>query len=80
MSARTANHGITQAAAPHVHRRYDSRVVALAYFLRDTAMVPADTVSFLFAIDRGWPDLTFRDFANAVALAELLALQPRGHA
>lgn len=71
---------MTSAAAPHVHRRFDSHVVELAYFLRDTAMVPADTVSFLFAVDRGWPELTFRDFANACALAELLALQPRGHA
>ena len=61
--------------APHVQ---------LAHFLCERTAAgplgPHGLVDLLKEIDRNWPDLSFRDFIRATALAEALAMRTEGSA
>jgi hypothetical protein len=63
------------------HYVFGPHVIRLAYFIRAyPELSPTGMVPFFEEIDRRWPGLSFRDFMGAAALAEMLAMQPRGRA
>jgi hypothetical protein len=59
------------------HTAFGPKAIAVGRFLA-YADVPGNTADFLEAIDRRWPDLSFRDFWGAFVLALALRTETEG--
>jgi hypothetical protein len=57
---------------------FGPRAIAVGNFLAYTD-VPGDTLDFLEAINRRWPDLSFRDFWGGYVLALGLSQETEGN-
>lgn len=61
------------------HHKFGPRAVEVGRFIA-YANVSGDTADFLEAINRRWPDLSFRDFWGAYVLAQAMAMPTEGRA
>jgi hypothetical protein len=59
--------------------KFSPRAIEVGRFLA-YGDVEGDTRDFLAEIDRRWPNLSFRDFLGAYALASAVAWTPEGRA
>jgi hypothetical protein len=57
---------------------FGRRAIAVGDFIA-YADVKGDTIDFLEAINRRWPDLSFGDFWGAVVLAQALLQETEGN-